>query len=230
MERWIQLAVGQSPMRCYVAEATAPNGAGILVCMHGPGLDDFIQDICRRLAGQGYCAIAPYLYHRMASPPPPEAYKLIRDPEALADMATALAALRALPGIDRGRIGVVGFCMGGRLAFLQAAHDAELRALVMFHGGNIMVGRGGMPSPLEQAGQIGAPALGLFGEEDTNPSPADVRQIEAELTRLGKVHEFHSYAGAGHAFLNFTNPKVYREAQGKDAWQRCVEWLFRYLH
>jgi carboxymethylenebutenolidase len=71
--------------------------------------------------------------------------------------------------------------------------------------------------------------LGLFGADDQNPSPADVQKIDAELTRWGKPHEFYSYAGAGHAFLNFTRPAVFREAQAQEAWATCLAWLDRYL-
>jgi carboxymethylenebutenolidase len=194
--------------------------------MHGPGIDEFIRDICERLAADGYAAIAPDLYHRQ-SEPLVEAWTKVRDIEALADMDAAMKALQALSGTDPQRLGVVGFCMGGRLAFLYAAHSTALRAAVVFHGGNIMVARDGMPSPLAQAATIGAPVLGLFGADDTNPSTDDVHTIDAELTRLGKQHEFHIYAGAGHAFLNFTRPTVFREAQAKDAWTKCVAWLQR---
>jgi carboxymethylenebutenolidase len=228
MGRWVEIAVDERRMRCYLAQPREVTGPGVLVCMHGPGIDEFIQDICERLASSGRAAIAPDLYHRQ-SEPLVEAWTKIRDPEALQDMAQAVGALPELAGTDPERVGVVGFCMGGRLAFLRAANDSHLRAAVVFHGGNILVGRDGVLSPLEQAGKIRAPVLGLFGAEDTNPSSSDVRQTDAELARLGKAHEFHSYEGAGHAFLNFTRPAVYREAQATDAWAKCLAWLGRYL-
>jgi carboxymethylenebutenolidase len=144
-------------------------------------------------------------------------------------MANAVNVLKDRAGIDPERMGVVGFCMGGRLAFLHAANHPDLRAAVIFYGGNIMVSRDGIPSPFEQAKNIRAPLLGLFGSEDENPSPSDVQKIDSELIRLGKEHEFNSYEGAGHAFLNFTRPAVFREAQAKDAWAKCLAWLGRYL-
>jgi carboxymethylenebutenolidase len=70
--------------------------------------------------------------------------------------------------------------------------------------------------------------LGLFGEDDGNPNPADVAKIDAELTRLNKPHEFHSYAGTGHAFMNEGRPS-HREEAAADAWQKCVAWFERYL-
>ena len=228
MGRWNDVLVDDSSMRCYLAEPHEVNGPGMLVCMHGPGIDDFIRDICERLASSGLAAIAPDFYHRQREPRV-EPWTKIRDTEALHDMAKAVNALKEFSRIDPERLGVVGFCMGGRLAFLYAANNPDLRAAVVFHGGNIMVAREGLPSPLAQARNIRAPVLGLFGAEDENPSPSDVQRIDSELTRLGKEHEFHSYAGAGHAFLNFTRPAVFREAQAKEAWVTCLAWLDRYL-
>ena len=228
MGQWDEVSVDDSRMRCYLTQPQAVHGSGVLVCMHGPGVDEFIRDICERLASRGFAAIAPDLYHRQ-SETRVEPWTKIRDTDALHDMAQAVKALKALSGTDPERVGVVGFCMGGRLAFLHAANNPDLRAAVVFHGGNIPVARDGLPSPLEQARNIRAPVLGLFGAEDENPSPSDVQKIDAELARLGKAHEFTSYAGAGHAFLNFTRPAVFREAQAKDAWAKCLAWLDRYL-
>jgi carboxymethylenebutenolidase len=225
MGQWLEVPVDARRMRCFLATPPARPAPGVLVCMHGPGIDEFIQTICERLAAAGFVAIAPDFYHRQPEPLV-DAWTKIKDLEALADMAAARSALRGA-GADPERHGVVGFCMGGRLAFLYAANTATLRAAVVFHGGNIMVARDGAPSPFAQAGNIAAPVLGLFGADDTNPSPHDVHTIDAELTRLGKAHEFHIYAGAGHAFLNFTRPAVFREAQGQDAWAKCLGWLQR---
>lgn len=228
MGRWQYVTVNDSSMRCYVTEPQNVTSPAVLVCMHGPGVDDFIRDICERFASNGIAAMAPDLYHRQ-SEPRVEPWKKIKDTEALYDMVQAMNALKELPRTDRERMGVVGFCMGGRLAFLYAAHDAYLRTTVVFHGGNIMVGKDGIPSPFEQARNIRTPMLGLFGSEDENPSPLDVQKIDAELTRLGKEHAFYSYEGCGHAFLNFTRPAVFRETQAKEAWATWLAWLNEYL-
>ncbi len=227
MGRWIDVTVDEGSMRAYLAEPKAPSGAGVLACMHGPGIDAFLQDICERLAARGYTVIAPEVYHRQP-PPLDEPWTKVRDAEALRDMAAAIGALVTSYGVDPERTGAVGFCMGGRLAFLHAANAPKLRAAVIFHGGNIMVARD-MASPLAQAKGICAPLLGLFGADDKNPAPADVAAIGHELDRLGKAHDFVVYEGAGHAFLNFTRPEVYREQQAKDAWARAVAFLARWL-
>ena len=228
MGRWAEVSLDDRRMRCYLAQPRAVHGPGVLVCMHGPGVDEFIRDICERLATRGYAAIAPDLYHRQLEPRV-DPWTNVSDMDALRDMAQAILALGTLAGADTRRVGVVGFCMGGRLAFLCAANNPALRAAVVFHGGNIMVAQKGLSSPFEQARNIRAPVLGLFGVDDTNPSPSDVQTLDAELTRLGKVHEFLSYSGAGHAFLNFTRPAVFREAQATAAWAKCLAWLEHYL-
>lgn len=229
--RWDTLNVDGSEMRCYV---TLPAGAepapGVTVCMHAPGVDRFVRGIGDRLAEAGFASIAPDLYHRLTEPEdnPLKRMAQLRDAPVLRDLDAATAHLRGLPEVSAAQTGVIGFCMGGRLAFLYASHDPELRASVVFYGGNILVPWGEGPAPFERSDRIGCPVLGLFGEDDANPSPDDVARIDAELKRLGKVHEFKSYAGAGHAFLNEDRPS-YRPEAAADAWQRCLDWLGRHL-
>jgi len=229
--RWEELEVDGSEMRCHLALPEAASASpGVLVCMHAPGVDAFIRGIADRLAENGFAAIAPDLYHRQTEPEenPLASMAKLRDAEVLPDLAAATARLRGLPEVDASRTGVIGFCMGGRLAYLQAAADPELRASVVFYGGNILVPWGDGPSPFDRTHSVGCPVLGLFGEEDQNPNPADVLKIDAELTRLGKPHAFQSYAGAGHAFMNADRPS-YRAEAAADAWRRCVDWLRQHL-
>ena len=228
---WDSLTVDGSEMRCHM---TVPEGKrpfpGVLVCMHAPGVDAFIQGIDGRLAEVGFAAIAPELYHRQTESEknPLAQMAKLRDDEIVRDLSAAMAHLRSRPGIDGGRCAVIGFCMGGRLAYLFASHDGALSASVVFYGGNIMVPWGDGPAPFDRTDRIACPVLGLFGEDDENPNSADVAKIDAELSRLEKPHEFHGYAGVGHAFLNQRRPG-YREAAATDAWGRCVAWLHRHL-
>jgi len=228
MGEWKEVSVEESRMRCYLAKPEQANGCGVLVGMHGPGIDDFITGICERLASNGFVAIAPDLYHRQ-SQPLVEAWAKVKDTQALQDMAKALDEFKSFPEVEQKRLAMIGFCMGGRLAFLHAANNSQLRAVVIFHGGNIMVAEDGVSSPFEQAKNIVAPMLGIFGSQDDNPSPSDIEKIAAELTRLGKVHQFNIYEGAGHAFLNFTRPSAFRPSQAKEAWSNCLAWLNQYL-
>src|SRR5947208_1498802 len=110
-----------------------------------------------------------------------------------------------------------------------AAPGAAWRAAGVFYGGNIMKPWGDTPTPFDLTREIACPLIGFFGAEDGNPPPDDVKKIDAELTKHGKPHEFHTYEGAGHAFLNFSNPERYREKQGADAWTKMLAFLDRHL-
>ena len=220
--RFETVEVDGSVMPVYLAGGDG--GAGVLVCMHAPGVDEFIQDICHRLADSGFVAAAPDLYHRQEERDlnPLERMGRLKDEEILRDYAVAADWLAGRS--DPRRQCVIGFCMGGRLSYLWAAQRGRLQAAVVFYGGNILVCWGDGPTPFDRTGEIDCPLLGLFGNDDENPSPADVDRIAAELDRTGKDYEFHRYDGAGHAFLNFMRPSLRKEAAA-DAWERCTAFL-----
>lgn len=231
-ERWDTVATADGAMRCYVSE---PEGAGphpaVIVIQHAGGVDDFVRGMTDRLAGAGFVAIAPDLYYREdpgSSDDPMTRMMRLRDRNIVPDVRAAVDHASNLGEVRSDRIGITGYCMGGRVTYLMCASDDRLRAGVVCWGGNIMVPWGQGDAPFDLSGNITAPILGLFGEDDPNPTPADVAKIDAELTRLGKEHEFHSYAGAGHAFMNEGRPS-YREEAAQDAWTRCVGWFDKHL-
>jgi carboxymethylenebutenolidase len=206
-------------MRVYVGVPDEPRCAGVLVAQHGFGVDGFIQDVVHRLFRRGYVAAAPELFHRQPAGVTDNQTRvaMLNDDEIVADMTATLAHIKALPGCTVGPVGVTGFCMGGRVAYLAAAAMPELAVAGVFYGGNIMKPWGVPRSPLERTAEIRCPILGCFGNDDVNPSPADVDAIAAELTRLGKPHEFHRYSGAGHAFQMFLDGR-YRARQARASW------------
>lgn len=220
-------------MRMLSAVPDTEQAPGVVVMMHGPGLDRFIEDRVADLARHGYAAAAPDLYHRQ-----PDGITdimariaMLRDDEIVADIDAAVGHLRGLTRPRVTELAVLGFCMGGRNTYLAAgARPALWRAAVVFYGGNIMKRWGGEgASPFDRTAQIACPVLGQFGLDDTNPSPGDVDRIDAELTRHGVPHEFHRYPGAGHAFLNFSNAERYRPEPAKQAWQLALDFLGRHL-
>jgi carboxymethylenebutenolidase len=230
--RWDTVEADGGKMRCYVAipDAAGPSPA-VVVIQHAGGVDSFIQSMTDRIAQAGFAGIAPDLYHRddpNSSDDPLTRMGRLRDASIVADVNAAIAHLSSLPDARPDRVGITGFCMGGRVAYLMAARNAEIKAAVVFYGGNIMVPWGDGPAPFDLSGAIRCPILGLFGEDDGNPNPADVAKIDAELTRLGKPHEFHSYPGAGHAFMNEGRPS-YRPDADAAAWPRCTGWFQRHL-
>jgi carboxymethylenebutenolidase len=118
--------------------------------------------------------------------------------------------------------------MGGRLVYLMSAANKDLKASVMFYGGSTMVPFGDGTSPFERTREIGCPIQGHFGADDQNPSPEDMRKLDAELKKWGKVHEFHTYAGAAHAFAN-TGSSNYRPHAAALSWPKATEFFSRHL-
>jgi len=230
--RWDTVQVDGKPMRVYVG---VPEGerrrVGILVAQHGPGVDGFIQDVVHRLFRQGYIAAAPELFHRQPADlkDMPSRIGMLKDDEIIADMNATFAHMKGLGNPAVGPIGITGFCMGGRVSYLMAAANKEIKACTVFYGGNIMKQWGSLPSPFQRTQDVGCPVIGFFGNEDTNPSPEDVNKIDVELTRLGKPHEFHCYDGAGHAFQNFLDASRYRERAARGSWSEMLAFFSQHL-
>ena len=224
--RWEDITVADRTMRAYVG---APDRPGphpvVIVAQHAFGVDYQIQDAVHRLTRAGYIAAAPELFHRQPDGVDPiKRVGLLIDDEVIADVNATIAHLKA-GRAPLGPIGIIGFCMGGRVSYLLAGANPELAAAVVFYGGSIMKAQGNGPSPFERTAHIQCPVLGLFGANDTNPSPEDTAKISAELTRLEKWHEFHTYRDAGHAFENFSNPDRYRERAARAAWGEMLAFL-----
>ena len=229
---WETLNVDGSEMRTYMAlPDTAGPAPGVVVAQHGAGVDNFIHGIVDRLASEGFAAIAPDLYHRDDPDAPTEGMARIgrlRDDRIVRDMTAARDYLGSQPGVRADRIGVTGFCMGGRVAYLMAVNDPECRASAVFYGAFSFVPWGEGPAPIEGTARITCPVLGLFGDEDQNPTPEQVHEMDAELTKHSVAHEFHSYPGTGHGFMVEGSP-AYRTEAARDGWEKTMAWFRRYL-
>ena len=201
---------------------------GVVVAQHAGGVDTFIRTMTDRLAEVGYVAAAPDLYHRLG-PDDPRGPRELIDVEMIADVQATVAFLQSQSVVDKESLGITGFCMGGRVAYLMAAAVPQFKAAEAYYGGNTMValGEGGV-SPFERTGEIGCPLLFHFGKEDANPSPEDMQKLEDELTRYDKVYEFYTYPNAGHAFMDFTGER-YREGAAAAAWPRTLDFFARHL-
>jgi len=221
--RWENIQSGGKEMRIYIGVPDRPGPhPGVVIAQHAGGVDEQMQDVVHRLHREGYVVAAPALFHRQAPTgiEPLARIGLLKDVEILEDLAATIVRIKSAGGT--GNLGVAGFCMGGRVAYMAAGAIPELKAAAVFYGGSIMKALGGGPTPgptpLERTASIQCPVLGLFGMDDTNPSPADVAKMAEELTRHNKWFEFHSYRGAGHAFENFTNADRYRARAARAAW------------
>jgi carboxymethylenebutenolidase len=219
-------------MPLYVSTpASGENLPGIVVVHGQSGLEDFIKDTTHMLALQGYATVAPNLYHRDGpdcKDENPVRKARLRDTTIINDINASIGFLRNHKQVGGGKLGIVGFCMGGRLVYLMSAASKELKAGVMFYGSSTMLPFGEGPSPFERTREIGCAIQGHFGAEDQNPSPEDMRKLDAELTKFGKPHEFHSYAGAAHAFVN-SGSRNYRPHAAALSWPKATEFFSRHL-
>jgi carboxymethylenebutenolidase len=214
---------------------------GVVVIHHLPGYDRQTKEFTRALAAGGLNAVMPNLYSREApGADPDDAMAAARasgavpipDERIVGEVAGAAAYLRGL-GNANGKVGVIGHCSGGRQSFL-AAISLPLDAAVDCYGG-FVVGTPPEGHPLhgwaplvDRAADLNCPLLGLFGADDQFPSPAHVAELEEALKANGKTYEFHSYDGAGHAFMQVDRPN-YRPEAAVDAWQQIWSFFGRYL-
>jgi carboxymethylenebutenolidase len=229
---WENVKVDESSMPLYVSVPESGGPVPGIVVVHGQsGLENFIKDTTHMLALQGYAAVAPNLYHRDGPDCKDDntvRKARLRDPGIIKDINGAIQFLKNHRQVDSVRLGIVGFCMGGRIVYLMSAASRDLKAGVMFYGGSTMVPFGEGPSPFERTREISCPIQGHFGKEDQNPSPEDMRKLDNELSRWDKPHEFHSYARAAHAFAN-TGSANYRPHAAALAWPKAMEFFSRHL-
>ena len=231
ISNWENIKAGGSDMRLYMsAPDTAERVAAVIVVQGQSGVDDFVE-FSNMVARRGYLAVAPDLYHRdrpdCADDAPTRRMRL-RDSSVIEDINAAIGFIKSQRSLDAGRIGIVGFCMGGRIVYLMSALNTDIKAGVMYYGSDPFSAWGAGPAPFALTKDIHCPIMGHFGEDDVNPSPADMRKLDAELTRHQKLHEFHSYPGAEHAFANFGSAK-YREHAAQASWPRTFDFFARHL-
>jgi carboxymethylenebutenolidase len=226
-------------IEAYLAHPPGPGPfPGVVVLHHMPGFDEATNQITRTFAAHGYTAVLPNLHWREApGASPDDAAAAVRaaggvpDERLVGDAAGATRFLRSL-GSANGRVGVIGYCSGGRQAFLAACR-LPLDAAVDCYGAFVVdTPPEGLPiragPVVGLAGDLSCPLLGLFGAEDTHPSPAETARLERELARHGKTFEFHTYQGAGHGFFATDRPS-YRPEAAADGWDRIWDWFGRYL-
>jgi carboxymethylenebutenolidase len=233
LSNWQQVASDGSMMRMYVS---VPQGSGpfpaLVVAQHQGGVDEFIQSMTKRLADGGYVAAAPDLYHRDGPECADDARTRsmrLRDRNVIADTNAAVSFLQKHSAVAPEQLGVIGFCMGGRIAYLTAATTPEFKAAVAYYGGNIFRAWGrDTPSPFERTAEIHCPLVGHFGADDKNPSPEDMQKLDAELSKFNKPHEFYSYENAGHAFMDHSK-ESYRRHADEASWPRTLAFLKRHL-
>jgi len=229
----VKVPVKDGEMVAYRAlPAQARTAPVVLVVSEIFGVHEHIADVCRRLAKQGYLAIAPELFARYGDPrkiasiPDILANIVARTPDAgvMADL-DACVAWAAKNGGDTARLAITGFCWGGRITWLYAAHNPRLTAAVAWYGrldGEIAATT--PKYPLDLAAEIRAPVLGLYGGKDQGIPMDDVESMRDALNKAGSKSQIHVYPDAPHAFHADYRPS-YRKDAAEDGWKRMLDWL-----
>ena len=223
----------------YARPTRAGKVPGIVVIMHLPGWDEWIIEVARKFAHHGYAAIAPHLYFREGPGSPDDIGARVRaaggvpDAQVMGDVAGSIAYLRAQPNAS-GKVGVIGFCSGGRHAYLAGCSLSGIDAVVDCWGGNVVVNDPKLldakrpVAPIDLTEKLTAPLIGIFGNDDQNPNREHVNKTEETLKKLGKSYEFHRYDGCGHAFFN-TMRVSHRPEQALDGWNKVFAFLKKNL-
>jgi carboxymethylenebutenolidase len=206
----------------------------ILVCMEIFGLHEWVKDVTRRMGHLGALAVAPDYYFRAGVDLPkitdiPKLMPIVnakKDTELFSDL-DATVARAVSQGGDGNRLGIMGFCRGGRNVWHYSSHNPNLKAGVAFYGPITDRSDAAPKSSLDLAPEIKEPVLGLYGAEDTGIKVEDVKAMEAALKTDGKTAEFHIYPGAPHGF-EADYRGSYRKEAAEDAWNRMIGWFKKY--
>ena len=232
----VTIMVGDFKMPAYRAmPAGKKNAPVVLVISEIFGVHEHIADVARRFAKLGYLAIAPELFVRQGDAKAvPEISKLISDiinkvpdVQVMTDLDATVAWAKSQGG-DTSKLAVTGFCWGGRITWLYAAHNPAIKAGVAWYGGLVAAPSALKPThPINVVGQLNGPVLGLYGGQDTGIPLDTVDKMKAALATgsgAAKRSQFQVYADAGHAFNADYRPS-YRKDAADDGWKRTLEWF-----
>ncbi len=229
-----KVADGEMPVY-FARPANVQNPPVILVAMEIFGLHEYIRDVTRRLGKLGAFAVAPDYYFRKGQDLTkitdiPQLLPLVNskaDTELFSDLDATVAWAKSQGG-DTNRLGIMGYCRGGRTVWLYSTHNPNLKAGVAFYGSLADPHTDPMPkNALDLAAQVKEPVLGLYGEADQGIPVAQVKDMEGKLKAAGKTAEFHIYPGAPHGF-HADYRASYREDAAKDGWNKLQAWFKKY--
>ncbi|MGE5466713.1 MAG: dienelactone hydrolase family protein [Ignavibacteria bacterium] len=228
----ISVPTSDGAMPAYRAQPAGVEHPPVVLVVHEIfGVHEYIKDICRRLAKAGYLAIAPELYARYGDPSKlanvQDALALAakaNDAQVTADLDACVAWAKSSGG-DVDRLGITGFCRGGRTAWLYAVHQPKLKAAVAWYGPLEGAPTASMPRwPLDVADALKAPVLGLYGAQDQGIPQSDVEEMRKAIAKAGGKSQIHVYPDAGHAFHADYRPS-YRKEAAEDGWKRMLDWF-----
>jgi carboxymethylenebutenolidase len=209
-----------SPVLGFLDDSAGPGAPAVILIHEWWGVNDQIRGVARKLAAEGFIAFAVDLFHGALAKDSTQAAAMMQALDGKRALADLHAAVQALLPRSGGRLGVVGFCMGGAYALATAAHNPEVKAVVAFYG---------IPSPsLADVKRIQAKVLGHYASRDTFVSPERVDALKKTLSAAGVEATLHRYE-ADHAFANEKRPEVYAPVAAELAWKRTVAFLHEAL-
>jgi carboxymethylenebutenolidase len=232
------VTVQDGKMPVYFARpANVANPPVILVCMEIFGLHEWVKDITRRVGHLGAFAIAPDYYFRAETngidltkiDDMQKLFPIVNtktDTELFADLDATVAWAKSQGG-DTNRLGIIGFCRGGRNVWHYSTHNPNLKAGVAFYGTLIDKSDAAPKNSIDLAPEVKEPVLGLYGAEDAGIKVEQVNDMRAALKAAGKTAEFHIYPGAPHGFVADYRPS-YRKEAAEDAWNQMIAWFKKY--
>lgn len=228
----IKVPGGDMPIY-YARPAGVPKPPIVLLCMEIFGLHEYIKDVTRRLGHLGAFAVAPDYYFRLGDISQIADMQQIfpkvntkTDAELSSDLDATIAWAKAQGG-DGNRLGIMGFCRGGRNVWHYSTHNPDLKAGVAFYGSLVDQSDTAPKNSIDLAPDVKAPVLGLYGAEDAGIKVEQVKAMETALKSAGKTAEFHIYPGAPHGFHADYRPS-YRKEAAEDAWNRMIGWFKKY--
>jgi carboxymethylenebutenolidase len=231
---------GGDRIHAYLARPTGPGPfPAILLLHHMPGWGEWYRETTRRFAHRGYLALSPDLYCREGHGEADDVAARVRaeggvpDEQVVGDARGCIDLIRSMPNAT-GKVGLFGTCSGGRHAYLVGCRVPDVDAVINCWGGRVVVDADELTdkqpvAPVDFTASLAAPVLGLFGNDDRSPSPAQVDALEAALVAHDKDYEFHRYDGAGHGFFYDHRPASFRAEAAQDGWARIWSFLARTL-
>ncbi len=225
-EKQVSYKSGNETVNAVLYTPTAGKGPfpALVVIHEWWGLNDWVKQQAQKLADQGYVTLAIDLYRGQVATTPEEAHELMRgvpEDRARRDLLAAYDYLASQKNVKAANIGSIGWCMGGGYSLDLALDQPKLKACVINYGH--------LATDDSQLSKINAAILGIFGGQDRGIPPDSVRAFESQLKKLGKTVEIKIYPDAGHAFENENNKQGYRADDAKDAWNKTVGFLEKYL-
>ncbi len=235
--RNIEISVNGNQVPAYLVLPEGPGPhPGLLIIEEIFGVNDHIRDICRRYAGYGYATLSVELFHREAEPQTPytefetarDKRTRLKDSEVAAEMRAGVAHLRGLDEVNADKVGILGYCMGGRMSYFAATQIPDLAACVVYYGGGIVtdaLNENTPAAPVSLTGDIQCPVMCHFGETDHAIPLDQVDQIRKALADAGKTHDVFVYDGAGHGFFCDQREGHFHEEAAKLSLERTLAFL-----